>query len=203
MRTLLTVCAIGLVSAILSTPRVKSQEGEWEDLFANSLRDWSRSGDGENPWRITTGRTVYCQPGAAEVYIPEREFGDGTLKFEYRFKPTGEKKGYKAGVWARRTLEGSGCRVALGDDCGTLNATFQGASDRLKTLEEKPATNPIKAPGEWNQVRIALNGSTMMVFVNDTEVASFYQCDTARGLVALEAEGVEVEFRNMMWKEGK
>jgi hypothetical protein len=201
MRTLLITALIGLAAAILSTPRAKSQEGEWVDLFANDLRDWSRSEGGRNPWRMTTARSLYCEREAAEMYIPEREFADGTFKFEYRFRPTGEKTGYKAAVWARRTLEQTGCRIALGDNCGSLSATFQGASDRVKTLEEKPAVNPKREPGEWNQVRIVLAGKSVTVFVNDKEVVSFNQCDTNRGLIALEAEGVEVEFRDVKWKD--
>jgi hypothetical protein len=202
MRALFTTALIGLIAAILAKP-ASSQEGEWTDLFGNDLRDWSRSGEGKTPWRITTDRTLYCEAGASEIYVPEREFADGVLKFEYRFRPTEAKTGYKAGLWARRPLAGGGCRLALGDDCGTLNATFQGSSDRLKTLEQKPGKNPAHDPGEWNEVQVRLQGRTVTFLVNDVEVASFAECETTRGLIAIEVEGSEIQFRNMHWKEGK
>ena len=202
MRNVFLVLSIGLVAALLAVPPAASQESEWEDLFARDLKDWSRSGYGENPWRITTNRTLICQ-GGSEMYVPEREFSDGTIKFEYRFRPTGEKTGYKAGVWARRTLSDTGCRVALGDDCGTMNASFLGSSDFTKSLEEKPPVSPARPVGEWNQVRIRLEGKSVTFFVNEKEAASFNQSSTTRGMFALEADGSEVEFRDVQWKAGK
>ena len=202
MRALFCTLFIGLAAAVLTAPRALSQDNEWTDLFGRDLKDWSRSGTGASPWRMTTDRTLTCERGT-EVYIPEREFFDGTLKFEYRFRPNGEKNGYKAAVWARRTLHETGFRVALGDDCGTMTAVFQGGSDRTKMLEEKPAENAAKLIGEWNQVRISLEGRSATVYINDKQVASFSQCDSIRGLIALEADGSEVEFRNVWWKDGK
>jgi hypothetical protein len=202
MRNLLLVSLIGLVAALLTAPRAIPQENDWVDLFGNDLRDWERSGFGKTPWRFTTNRTLICQDGS-ELFLPDREFRDGTIKFEYRFRPTGEKFGYKGAVWARRTLSESGCRVALGDDCGAMSASFQGGSDRTKTLNEKPATSPAKPIGDWNQVRIRLEGRSVTVFINDKEAASFNRCDTVGGLFALEADGSEIEFRDLLWKEGK
>jgi hypothetical protein len=145
---------------------------------------------------------MVCEKGN-EFIMPDQEFGDGTLRFEYRFRTNGEKKGFKAAVWPRRTSQGTGCRVALGDDCGTLSATFQAASDRTKAVDEKPIAKAAKAAGEWNEVRIVLAGRTVNVFVNDKQVSSFSQCDTTQGLIAFEAEGSTVEFRDVLWKNGK
>ena len=41
------------------------------------------------------------------------------------------------------------------------------------------------------------------MWINGREVASFNQCDTNQGLIALEVEGSAIEFRRMMWKETK
>lgn len=202
MRTLLHGMALALSALLISSPKAYSADREWTDLLTHNLRDWSRSEVGRSPWRLTADGTLVCDRGN-EFIVPDREFADGTLKFEYRFRTNGEKKGFKAAVWARRTTEGSGCRIALGDNCGTLSATFQGASDRTKSVEEKPGANAAKPAGEWNQVRIVLEGRAVNVFVNEKQVASFSNCDTSQGLIAFEDEGSVVEFREILWKNGK
>jgi hypothetical protein len=202
MPTLLRGTALGLIALVLSSPQATSADREWTDLLAQNLKGWSRSEVGRTPWRMTVEGTLLCERGN-ELLVPDREFADGTLKFEYRFRTNGEKKGFKAAVWVRRSTQGTGCRVALGDDCGTLSASFQAASDRTKTVEEKPLAKAAKPAGEWNEVRFVLAGRTVNVFVNDKQVASFSQCDTNEGLIALEAEGSTIEFRELMWKGGK
>jgi len=202
MRTLLLGLWIALIATQYSPPRAMSAEREWTDLLAHNLRDWTRTGDGKNPWRLTAEGSLVCEKGN-ELYTPDREFADGTFKFEYRFRPNGEKTGFKAAVWARQSRNGFGCRVALGDNCGALSATFQGASDRTKSLEEKPLTKAARPIGEWNQVLVVLEGRMVNVSVNDKLVASFSQSDTTKGLISLEAEGSTVEFRDVMWKNGK
>src|SRR5262245_24642079 len=113
MRTLLLVPAIGLVAALLADPPAASQDPTTStDLLARDLRDWTRLGAGPNPWRVTTDRTLVCA-AATDAYTPEREFGDGTFRFEYRFRPVEGKSSYKASLSVRRRLEGTGCRIAL------------------------------------------------------------------------------------------
>ncbi len=203
MRKLFTTIAIGLTAALLSGPHAVPQDAaKWEDLFSQDLKDWSRSGSGKSPWRMTTDRTLICTE-ANEVYVPDRNFTDGTLKFEFRFRPTAKDEGYQAAVWARRTINGTGCKLSLGDDCGKISARYQGGSDRERTYEEKPEVSPAKKIGEWNEVELTLKDKTVQVRVNGKEIAGFENCDTNRGLFALEAEGSEVEFRNVNWKQGK
>jgi hypothetical protein len=201
MRALLLGLSISLVATLSSTTQVIGAD-QWTDLLARNLKDWSRTGDSKNPWRLTAEGGLVCEKGH-ELYMPDREFGDGTLKFEYRFRANGEKKGFKAAVWARRTIHGNGCRVALGDDCGSLSASFQAASDRTKTIEEKPSEHAAKPIGEWNQVRVVLQGRTVIVFINEKQVAAFSQSDSTKGMIAFEGEGSIVEFREVLWKNGK
>ena len=202
MRAAIVLFAIGLLSTLLSSHSAVAQDSEWTDLFAQDLKDWSRFGDGKSPWHLTTEKILACEP-ASELYIPEREFKDGTFKFEYRFRVNDQKSEYKAAIWVRRTLQETGCKIALGDQCGTLSATIQGGSDRQKSVELKPAVSSARAPGLWNLARIRLDRRTVTMWINGREVASFNQCDTNQGLIALEVEGSAIEFRRMMWKESK
>jgi len=165
------------------------------------MRDWSRSGSGPSPWQLTSERTLVCTP-AYEIFVPEWEFGDGTLRVEYRFRPDDRKKVvHRGAVLLRRTLDYSGCKVNLGDDCGTISATVVASSDRDKLVEIKAPPGLAKPAGQWNEIEFHLTGRTVTVYVNGKEASSFERCEVDRGLVALEAEGTEIEFRLMRWKE--
>ena len=202
MRSRFPAIVFGLLLAFSSSSSASAQDTEWTDLFANRLKDWSRFGDGASPWHFTEEGILKGDRGP-EVIIPEREFRDGTLRFEYRFRSNDKESGYKAAVWVRRTQQERGCKIALGDDCGMLTAVVQGGSDRVKVIEQKPAIKVAREPGYWNLVSIRLDGKSVKVWINSRQVCSFSDCETDKGLFGLELEGSEIEFRRVMWKESK
>lgn len=200
MRNLLFVPAAGLVAAVVGNLPVACQEEPGKvDLLANSLKDWTRIGVGKSPWRLTAERHLVCA-AASDVCVPDTEFGDGTLEFQYRFRPTGAKTGFKASVSVRRTLDSIGCKMALGDDCGTVIGTFDGASDRTKEVTVKPAEPMARPIGFWNTVHAEMRGRSIRFTINGKPAGSFDQCDNERGLVYFEAEGSAIEFRRILWK---
>jgi Domain of Unknown Function (DUF1080) len=205
LRTPLTVFAIGLVAGLIGSPPAASQDREqWTDLFANNLRDWSRSGEGKSPWSLTASGTLICAP-AKEFYVPEREFGDGTLQFQYRFRvdDRNPKAVYMAGLSVRRSIEGGGCRVSLGENCGSIAATIVASSDREKTLEMKAPPDLARPAGEWNDAEVRFKVRSVEVHINGKDASSFDRCDLTQGLIAFELEGFEMEFRSVRWKEAK
>jgi Domain of Unknown Function (DUF1080) len=200
MRAFLFVPAVGLVAALIGSPPAVSQDEPGAvDLLGRDLKDWTRIGSGKNPWRLTVERTLMCTP-ANDGYAPDNEFWDGTLKFEYRFRPTGEKTGYKASVSVRRSLSSAGSKVALGDNCGTMISTFQGSSDRSKEVETRPGRAIAKPVGEWNDVKVEMRGHSVEVTINGKPAGTFDRCDRSHGLVYFESEGSEIEFRRILWK---
>jgi len=201
MRTALVALSIGLVASLLPGPQVACQDHASIDLFGRNMKDWSRLGTGKTPWRLTGSNTLYCDR-ANDLYVAETELGDGTLTFEYRFRPTGEPTGYTGAVSVRRTADSAGCKVALGDDCGALSASFVGSSDREKTVSIAPSDKFARQVGDWNTVEIKMTGRTVEVSVNGRVAASFDNANE-RGLVGLHAEGSEMEFRSMVWSEAK
>ena len=197
------VPAVGLLAALVVSPRAASQpSSEWKDLLGRNLKDWTRIGNGKNPWQLTADRTLVCGP-ANDAYAPDNEFYDGTLKFEYRFRPAAGKTGYKAALSARWSQNSAGCKIALGDDCGTITGTFVASSDATKELEIKPREKHGRVPGEWNLVKVQMDGRSVTVNINGKAVGSWERCPENHGLVLFEAEGSEVEFRQIHWKEGK
>jgi Domain of Unknown Function (DUF1080) len=205
LRTPLTVFAVGLVAGLIGSPQVASQDREkWTDLFSRDLRDWTRSGAGKSPWTLTADRVLVCKP-TQEMYLPEREFGDGTFQFQYRFLPDVSKPEtvYKAGLSVRRSTDRGGCRISLGENCGSLEATIVASSDREKKIEIKAPPDLSLPAGEWNEIEVRFKGRSVEVLINGKEASSFDRCDLTQGLIALEVEGFEMEFKSVRWKEAR
>jgi hypothetical protein len=69
----------------------------------------------------------------------------------------------------------------------------EGKLRRIKNLtdgSEKPL-------GEWNTMVIECRGNTIRIWVNDDLVNDGFGCTVSKGQIALQAEGVEVEFRKV------
>jgi hypothetical protein len=69
----------------------------------------------------------------------------------------------------------------------------EGKERRIKNLtdtSEKPL-------GEWNSMTIECVGNTIRVWVNGDLVNDGFNCTAAKGNIALQAEGSEVEFRKV------
>ena len=56
----------------------------------------------------------------------------------------------------------------------------------------------LKTVGEWNHYVIECKGNNITVWVNDTLVNAGTGCTADHGQIALQAEGAEVEFKNIM-----
>lgn len=54
-----------------------------------------------------------------------------------------------------------------------------------------------KPVGEWNKMVIECNGNELKVWVNDVMVNHGTNCTADKGRIALQAEGVEVEFKGL------
>jgi hypothetical protein len=202
MRTLLVIAVVGLAAAVVGIPQAAGQESGWTDLLRRDLKDWTRMGEGKNTWRLTTARTLVGGP-AEDTMAPDTDFRDGTLKFEYRFTQTRAKTGYKASVTARWLKGFPGCKVDLGDDCGTITGAFVAASDQYKELTLKPPTKVGRPIGEWNQVKLVVKETAVTVFINGRETGVFERCMQNHGLFLFSSEGSEIEFRRIEWRDAK
>lgn len=55
-----------------------------------------------------------------------------------------------------------------------------------------------KPVGEWNRLRIECRAATVRVWLNDVLVNEGFNGTATRGQIAIQAEGAEVEFRNLL-----
>ncbi len=57
---------------------------------------------------------------------------------------------------------------------------------------------PEKPLGEWNRMKIKCEGDRITVWVNGDLVNDGYGATAQRGQIALQAEGAEVEFKDIV-----
>lgn len=67
---------------------------------------------------------------------------------------------------------------------------------RIKRLQ----SDPEKAIGQWNTMKIICDRADVTVFVNDVKVNHGTNCTVTQGAIALQSEGTAAEFRNISIK---
>jgi len=64
-----------------------------------------------------------------------------------------------------------------------------------------PSEDRVKGGGEWNHYKVTANDGVIKLEVNGKEVSGVSKCTPRKGYLALESEGVECHFKNIVLKE--
>ena len=64
-----------------------------------------------------------------------------------------------------------------------------------------PSEERVKGGGEWNHYKVVANDGTIKLHVNGKEVSGVSKCTPRKGYLALESEGAECHFKNLVIKE--
>lgn len=219
--TISLVASLGLALAI-SCSSAWAQAGKALELFnGKDLSGWSHVSAEANTkleqvWSVKDGLIV-CT-GAPMGYLhTEKKFKNFQLEVEYRWAP-GQKPG-NSGIFSRingdpkalpRCIETQLKHTSAGDLLGFHGMMIAGDAARFITKKSdlvgdmrgvKRATGNEKPPGEWNQVRIRLQGGAMTVWFNGEKVNEATDVEPIAGFVGLQSEGGEVHFRNVRLTE--
>jgi hypothetical protein len=194
---------LGMLFSILGGPQVACEErSEGDDLFGRNLKDWQRSGNGKNPWTLTTSGVLGCT-AATDSMTFDQHLGDGTLYLQWRFPPGDPKATPTASITVRGGEGEHVVRINLGTNPGELATTIIASSDRLRTLTTPPGKNVAKKVGEWNSMKVVMKDKEVVVTVNGEQVTSTTDSPNETGYFALNAAGHAVEFRDVRWKAAK
>lgn len=187
----------------------------WVDIFpGKDLQGWKRvvlppdtSLNAKNPWKVE-GNLLLCDGvGVKEMFLHEKEQGDGIFHVEWRFRPVTEgKKDYNSGAYVRTSADGKiwhQVQIAhlekpplLGDLFG--DSLVKGKPD--KVLVRGEGTKHAKPPGEWNTYEITTRGKRVSVAINGVNTLTWEDCPLEKGHVGLQAEFFFIEFRNIKFK---
>jgi hypothetical protein len=188
----------------------------WKDLAAGAdLKAWKRVAipptaklRDVDPWSVKDGVILCAGKGAGhEMLLFDEEFADGIFHVEWRFKPVDGGKGYNSGVYVRNSADGAIWHQA---QVGNMNIgyifgeTLAGGEKKRINIKDAKVAQRGKGPGEWNVFEITCKGKDVTLWVNGAVTATWTDCQVPKGYVGLEAEGWDIEFRNVKFKaEGK
>jgi hypothetical protein len=128
--------------------------------------------------------------GGSDHLASEKEYGDFTIRFEWR----AEKKGYDSGFYIRSGMRVGANQIQLG----------QGGEGSLGGVEGAKAVPKMhKPPGEWNEWEVTCVGDKVTFRVNGEKAWEGTGLKPARGYFGIQAEGHHIDFRNIRIKEPK
>jgi hypothetical protein len=198
----------------------------WTDLFPDTkFSHWKRvaldQGLAEkSPWSVD-GELLVCQgaggagdpkvgadgkvTGVKEMLLYDRPLKDGIFHVEFRFQPLKGMHDYNSGAYVR-SLDGQiwhQIQIAhltippfMGDLFHAI--PMNGKSERI--IMRGNAAESVKPPGEWNVVEITAKGKEIQVRMNGHHTLRWQECTIAEGMVGVQSEFYNIEFRNLKFK---
>jgi hypothetical protein len=150
--------------------------------------------------------------------ITNKIFADYTLTLEYRFAgETGNcgvlvhastprilYKMFPKSVEAQLMHTNAGDFWCIGEDITVPDMTSRrgpkenwGVTEGMERRVLNLTDGSEYPPGKWNTMKIRCSKDTITVWINDDMVNHGFNCTATRGQIALQAEGAEVEFKNI------
>jgi len=194
---------------------------EWAPLFdGQSFAGWSfdtlDKAAPEAIWGITNGTIVVRGKGnPAGVMRTDKSYSNYTLEFEWRWMNAKGNSGCLIhcsdprlmNVWPK-SIEVQLASQNAGD-FWVIGETIEVNPEQIAQGKKgKPSRRRLnltddseKPLGEWNQMRIVTKGTSVEVFVNDTLVNKGWEASVSEGAICLQAEGANIQFRNIRIKE--
>jgi hypothetical protein len=163
-------------------------------------------------WSVADGGVLVCKGrGKSSGYLRHErdDFQNYTLTLQWRF-PEGTPGGNSGvlvhssnpnalGVWpksleAQLNHKNAGDIWVIGTTCEIENADKRVMGRRHYNLTDD-SERPI---GEWNDYKIECRGDEIKIWVNGDLVNHVTKCSETKGAVCLQAEGADIEFRNIV-----
>ena len=183
------LAVVGLMAAIAGCAMAADAgaESQWHPLI---------NGKDLTGWQAVNGGVYTASNGGLRLsggkgwLRTEREFGDFYLEAEWR----GLATNYNSGFFLRAPQEGKPWATNIWQ-VNTKQSAIGELLQGSKTIVPC-ATLPIRA-GEWVKFSIRACGTNLSLKVNGRAAWEFRQLEPARGYIGLQAEGKEMEFRNV------
>ncbi len=165
------------------------------------------SADASELWRVEDG--MLRTTGASKGYIrTEMPYADYKLQLEWRWPEQPGNSGVlfhlvNGDVLWPKSFE---CQLASGR-AGDLSSYVDARSQEEIVSRNptgfstgrlpQPGTSAEKPVGEWNLLEAVAEGDTLTIWINGTQVNRMTKVVPAAGMIALQAEGTPIDFRNI------
>ena len=173
MKTLRVALAWG--SLVIATAASCSFDGGWRPLFdGHTTAGWRnfRSDSISAGWQVVDGALTRAQPGAGDI-ITRDKFKNFELQIEWKIAPGGN-----SGIFYRASEDDDAVYWTAPEMQVLDDAHHPDAESRLTAaganygLDSAPP-GIVKPAGEWNQVRLVVNGNHVEHWLNGQKVVEY------------------------------
>ncbi len=210
----LTVILLGALSAGENDGKIVLFNGKDLDGWVAEGAKEFKDGDKLIPvWSIKDGNLVCTGKGFGFLRYDKKQFADFHFHLEYKMAvKCNSGVGIRTVVFDPKksvdTRPSYACyEIQLIDDFGKPPTKFSNGSLYRHVA---PASNPSKAPGEWNVLDIACHGPKIVIQLNKEKIIDFDQSsddklkkNPLKGYVCVQNHGGKIEFRNLWVREFK
>lgn len=155
-------------------------------------------------WHIDSSRRVIvCDGNGGHEWLRfNREFRNFTFHVKWRFTKLEGSPAYNSGVFFRNNKDGSIWHQAQTARNGGYIFGWTIIDGKLTHFNElkNMTENRLHPPGKWNTYDIRCVADTCTLAVNGAVVNTIHN-GVDRGYIGLEAEGYQIEFKNLIVKE--
>jgi len=206
-----------LLIAVLAVASAQAEETGFVPLFnGKDLTGWHVQGGGLSKW-TTEGGSIVCDGKASGWLATDKEYGDFTLKIDWRIKPGGN-----SGIGLRFPSNGDpafdGFEVQILDDKAPAykkSGFAQHTGSIWGQVEPDESKKKLNPPGQWNSYEITCWGSSVIITLNGVEIKRVELDQETqgargrkplsqrprRGFIGMQASTGRVEFRNIFIQE--
>ena len=166
----------------------------------------------EDVWSVKDGVLLTRGKGKPSGYLRsvKDDYADYTLRLQWRF-PAGTPGGNSGvlvhastpnalGIWPK-SLEAQLFHGTAGDIWvipETTTIQIENAAERVKGRRHFNLTDDSEKPiGEWNDYEIICQGDELTIKVNGVLVNHATKCSISKGAICLQAEGADIDFRDV------
>jgi predicted dehydrogenase len=140
-------------------------------------------------WSVADGLIKLAGDGSPHL-ASQWDYDD----FEVRLQWKAYKKGYNSGFYVRSGRAVNANQINLAEtDCGHLINSSSKGGPKVPELQ--------KPVGQWNDWRVRVVGSKLTFWCNGQKAWEVEDFQPARGYLGLQAEGAQIDFRNIRVKE--
>lgn len=205
------------MAAVVSTAVIAE---EWTPLFnGTDFSGWTFDTMGkavpESIWTVNDATVIVSgrkKPGG--VLRTEKSYSNYEFEFEWRWPDKAGNSGclihtsspHRIGVWPQsievQLMSGNAGDFWLIGEAAEVkpDQIVKGKDGKPGRRRAKLSDNAEKPVGEWNLMRIIAKGDTIEVYVNGTLVNKAWNTSVQEGAICLQAEGANIEFRNIRIK---
>lgn len=204
-------CFIALIIAFVACNTARAAEGDVQLFNGKDLSGWKAyfkdpEAKIEDVWSVKDGGVLHCKGNPRGYIYTDKDYTSYKLKLEWR----GVGKPGNSGVLLRvqephkiwpKSIEAQLQSKNAGDIWNIDKFPMTVAEERTKGRHTKKIHETNEKPtegGEWNTYEITLDGENLELKVNGLVQNRATNCEIVPGPIALQSEGAEIEFRNIV-----